>query len=375
VSILDQHEAQLSALEARARRRRLIPEGGIDFASNDYLGLSRSGVLREVARAALERGVPTGAGGSRLLRGNHAEHEALEAEAAAHFGSAASLFMANGYVANVAIFSALPGRRDLVIHDEYIHASAHDGMKLGRARTVAVRHNDAQAFEDAIRAWRGAGETGRIWMAVESLYSMDGDFAPLTDLADLADRHDAFLIVDEAHGSGVYGPAGQGLAHGLEGRENLVSLHTCGKAFGCEGALVSGAVILIDTLINHGRGFIFSTAPSPLTAAIVRGAISHVRAATAERADLRAMMQAARDLVATRLGRETEGSQIVPIILGDNARAMDVAAALQRQGFDIRGIRPPTVPRGTARLRLSLTLNADMDQLRALIDATAKLLD
>ena len=252
---------------------------------------------------------------------------------------------------------------------------AHDGMKLGRARTVAVRHNDAQAFEDAIRAWRGAGETGRVWMAVESLYSMDGDFAPLADLADLADRHDAFLIVDEAHGSGVYGPAGQGLAHGLEGRENLVSLHTCGKALGCEGALVSGAVILIDTLINHGRGFIFSTAPSPLTAAIVRGAILHVRAATAERTDLQAMMRAARDLVATRLGRETEGSQIVPIILGDNARAMDVAAALQRQGFDIRGIRPPTVPRGTARLRLSLTLNADMDQLRALIDATAKLLD
>jgi 8-amino-7-oxononanoate synthase len=374
VSILDHHARQLTALDARSRRRRLLPITGADFASNDYLGLAASGALGAVARTALDRGVSTGSGGSRLLRGNHAEHEALEAEAAAHFGSGGALFLANGYVANVALFSALPARRDLIVHDELIHASAHDGMKLGRAARVAVRHNDVQAVADAIAAWRARGETGRIWIAVESLYSMEGDFAPIAELIALADRHDAFLIVDEAHGSGVYGAHGEGLAAGLEGRDNVLTLHTCGKALGCEGALISGAPVLIDYLVNHGRGFIFSTAPSPFSAAVARGAIALTRQADDRRAQLQAMIAETRKLVSTKLSRETPGSQIVPILIGDNGRAMAIAAALQRQGFDIRGVRPPTVPPGTARLRLSLTLNADMAQVRALIDAMANLI-
>ena len=190
---------------------------------------------REAARAALARGVPLGAGGSRLLRGNHPEHEALEEEAARFFGSESALFFGAGFSANEALLATLPQRGDIILYDELIHASAHEGMRLSRATSRAVAHNDAGAFEDAVRAASGAG---RVWIVVESLYSMDGDVAPLETLAGIAGRHGAFLLIDEAHATGVLGPGGRGLAHGLEGRDNIVTLHTCGKALGLSGALV-----------------------------------------------------------------------------------------------------------------------------------------
>ncbi|MET0376283.1 MAG: aminotransferase class I/II-fold pyridoxal phosphate-dependent enzyme, partial [Rhizorhabdus sp.] len=262
MSILDAHREALSLIAQRSRSRRLIARAGHDFASNDYLGLSTAPELRAAVAAALDRGVAIGAGGSRLLRGNDPEHEALEAEAAAFFGSEAALFFSSGFAANSAIFSTLPAGRDLIVHDALIHASAHEGMRLSRATAISAPHGDVRAFEVAIRDWRAAGNKGRVWIAVESLYSMDGDIAPLDDLAALADREDAFLIVDEAHATGVFGPDGRGLAHMLEGRENVVTLRTCGKALGCEGALVCCPRVLADTLVNKARGFIFSTAPS-----------------------------------------------------------------------------------------------------------------
>ena len=175
----DSHERALKALHKRGRLRALSPRAGLDFSSNDYLGLAGSPELAAAAEAALARGVPLGAGGSRLLRGNHPEHEALEEEAAAFFGAETALYFGGGFVANAALFSTLPQREDLVVHDELIHASVHDGLRGGRARAAAARHNDAQAFADAIETWRGEGGTGRPWIAVESLYSMDGDRAPL----------------------------------------------------------------------------------------------------------------------------------------------------------------------------------------------------
>ena len=185
------HRADLAALAADDRRRALAPRTGHDFASNDYLALAGSYALNEAVAQGLQRGLPAGSGGSRLLRGNHDEHEALEAHAARHYGSEASLFFPTGFAANAAIFSTLPQRGDLVVHDELIHASAHDGMKLGRAGHVEARHNDAQAFDDIIKRWRAGGGAGTPWIAVESLYSMDGDRAPLADLAAVADRHTA----------------------------------------------------------------------------------------------------------------------------------------------------------------------------------------
>ncbi len=346
-------EADLARLSAISRRRTLAGREGADFSSNDYLGLAGSHVLADAVEAALARGVPVGSGGSRLLRGNHPEHEALEAEAAAFFGSERALWFSSGFAANSALFATLPQRGDVVVHDELIHASAHEGMRLGRSESVAVRHNDADAFEDAVRAWRTQGGTGRVWIAVESLYSMDGDRAPLDDLIALADRHDAVLMIDEAHATGLFGPDGRGLAHRLDGRGNVITLRTCGKALGCEGALICAPAVVTDFLVNRGRGFIFSTAPSPLMAAAVRAALGVLRNEPARRTLLWERVR----LAEAALGVST-GSQILPIVIGDDARAMAIAAVLQAQGFDVRGIRPPTVPAGTSRLRIAITLNA-----------------
>ncbi len=362
--MLEAHMADLDALGAIGRRRGLAPRAGIDFASNDYLGLAASPRLAAAARGAIERGVPTGSGGSRLLRGNHDEIEALEAEAAAYFGHEAALWLSSGFTANVTLLSTLPQRGDLIVHDALIHASAHDGMRLSRAEAVAAVHNDAEAFDDAIVRWRAGGGTGTPWIAVESLYSMDGDLAPLADLADIARRHDAMLLVDEAHVTGVFGPGGRGLAHGLA-PERTIALHTCGKAMGAEGALLTGPAIMRDFIVNRGRGFIFSTAPSPLMAAVARESLRALADEPERREALWQRIAAAEAALGI-----TTGSQILPLILGDDARAMEVAARVQAAGFDVRGIRPPTVPPGTARLRVSITNNAslaDIDALGALL--------
>lgn len=367
MSLYEVQSRDLADLAVRERRRRLLPIEGRDFSSNDYLGLADAPELRAAVSAALARGVPVGSGGSRLLRGNHPEHAALEQEAAAFFGRETALYFSSGYAANAALFATLPQRGDLVVHDALVHASAHEGMRLGRAECRAAHHNDVQAFDEAIGAWRAAGGRGRVWIAVESLYSMDGDLAPLDDLAALARRHEAVLVIDEAHATGVFGPQGRGLAAALAGREDVVTLHTCGKALGCEGALIAGPAIVREFLINRGRGFIFSTAPSPLMAAAVRAALEIVAAEDARRAALASLVDMARAALEP-LGATPGRSQIVPLVLGEDARAMTVAAALQQAGFDVRGIRPPTVAPGSARLRISITLNigrADVEALAA----------
>jgi 8-amino-7-oxononanoate synthase len=353
------HERALEALSRRGRHRALATAVGADFASNDYLGLASSEALRDAALAALERGVPVGAGGSRLLRGNHREHEALEAEAAEFFGAESALFLGGGFLANVAIFSTLPRRGDLIVHDALIHASVHDGVRASKAERAEARHNDPQAFEDAIGDWRAAGAAGTPWIAVESLYSMDGDQAPLDDLMQIADRHGGMLVVDEAHATGVFGPSGRGLGAELEGRENVLTLHTCGKALGVTGALILAPNTLREYLVNRCRPFIYATAPSPLDAALVRAALLICRLDAGRRERLQSLVSAAGRQLEATCGVTPSGSQIQPIIVGTDARAMQLAATMQAHGFDIRAVRPPTVREGTARLRLSLTLNVD----------------
>lgn len=375
-AILERYEADLAGLAALDRLRALEPRAGLDFASNDYLGLAESPALAEAAAAALARGAPVGAGGSRLLRGNHSEHEALEEEAARFFHAQSALFFGAGFSANEALLATLPQREDLIVHDALVHASAHDGMRLSRAPRVSFAHNDANAAEEAIRDWRGKGGVGRAWIVVESLYSMDGCKAPLDDLMALAERHEAFLMVDEAHATGVFGPGGRGLAAGLEGRENVISVHTCGKALGVSGALACLASPLRDFLINRCRNFIFATAPSPLVAACVRASLKLVERADDRRAALQARVDRAGLALQTLCGVAPSGSQIQPIIVGADGRALALAAAMRAHGYDIRAIRPPTVPEGTARLRLSLTLHASEDQIARMIahlaDALAK---
>jgi len=373
MSIFVSHQGHLDELDGRGRLRRLIPRDGIDFSSNDYLGLASSPRLAAAVQDAVARGVPVGSGGSRLLRGNHQEHEALEAEAAAFFGAASALYFSSGYTANAALLSTLPQRGDLVIHDALIHASAHEGMRLGRADVVSAAHNEPQSFEDSIRAWRKKGGIGRVWIAVESLYSMDGDRAPLAELVDLATTHDALLLIDEAHATGIFGASGRGLAEGLDGLENVVTLRTCGKALGCEGALLCGSRTFRDFLVNRGRGFIFSTAPSPLMASAVREALRIIADEPERRARLGALIATA-ERALERCGVAPTGSQILPLIIGDDVATMRVAAAVQAAGFDVRGIRPPTVPAGTSRLRISLTLNATAANVETLADVLAEAL-
>ena len=362
--------ADLAHLAARGRLRALAPRAGIDFASNDYLGLASSPALRVAAQDALARGVAVGSGGSRLLRGNHPEHEALEAEAAAFFGAQTALFLPTGYTANAALLATLPQRGDHIFADALIHASAHEGLRLSRASHALLPHNDADAFNAAITTWRREGGTGVPWVLVESLYSMDGDFAPLPALAEIAARHEGVLVVDEAHATGIFGPGGRGLVAGLVAglgprHPNTITLHTLGKALGCEGALLCGPAIMRDMLVNRARGFIFSTAPSPLAAAIARAALRLSAEADPLRAELSTLVDLARDVL-TPLGAQCHASPILPLVLGDNARTMAVATALQTAGFDVRGIRPPTVPEGTSRLRIAITRNASAGDIEAL---------
>ena len=368
------HRSQLAALESRGRLRRLISRSGRDFASNDYLGLSSDPIIGQAVADAVGRGVPVGSGGSRLLRGNAPEHEGLEAKATDFFRTEAALFLANGLLANMALLSALPQRGDLIVADELIHASVHDGIRLSKAAAVFARHNDAQSFADLIAAWRVEGGKGRVWIAVETLYSMDGDMAPLSDLAEIAARHDAMLLLDEAHATGVFGPVGRGLSAGLDGLHNVISLHTCGKAMGVEGALICGPRLYVDYLVNRARPFIFSTAPSPLMAVAVSAALDRIEAADDHRQRLAVLRQDAAEAICAPLGLPTPRSQIIPVILGKESRTMEIASALQQAGFDVRGIRPPTVPPGTSRLRVSLTLNVGRADVVALGEALQQVL-
>lgn len=367
----DNHERALDALSRRGRLRALETARGIDFTSNDYLGLAQSRELAQAIEAAIARGVPVGAGGSRLLRGNHPEHETLEAEAAAFFGGETALFFGGGFIANTAILATLPSRGDLIVYDELIHASAHDGMRLSKADARPARHNDAQAVDDAIREWRASGGVGQPWIAIESLYSMDGDRAPIAALADIADRHDAMLVVDEAHATGVFGPNGRGLAADLEGRENVVTLHTCGKALGAMGALVIAPRTIRDFIINRGRAFIYATAPSPLMASAVRAALDICRRDPKRRDGLHSLVAFTARELSSKTRFVPSGSQIQPLVVGSDGTAVSLATAMKARGYDIRPIRPPTVPEGTSRLRLTITLNVDDAQIIRFIDDLA----
>ncbi len=371
---LESYENFLRGLRRKDRLRTLAPACGTDFTSNDYLAFSRHPRLKSAISNALENGTPVGAGGSRLLRGNHPEHEALEEDAARFFSAGSALFFGSGYLANFALLSTLPQKADLIVYDELVHASAHDGMRAGRAHAIPAKHNDVSSLADIIRDWRAKGGRGRVWIIVESLYSMDGDRAPLADLARLADSPDIFLIIDEAHATGVYGTQGRGLTNELESRENIICLHTCGKALGIAGGIVTLNPLLREYLINRARPFIYATAPSPLIAVAVREALRISQEEPEHREKLQKLIAFANGIFTKTFGTPS-GSQILPVIVGSNARAIQLAQEMREKGFDLRAIRPPTVPEGTARLRASITLHADNIQIADMFGALAEAMD
>jgi 8-amino-7-oxononanoate synthase len=304
---------------------------------------------------------------SRLLAGQAEEWHTLEEEFAKFALTESALYFTSGYAANVGLLAALIGPDDVVYSDELNHASLIDGMRLSGARKVIYPHLNLNALEDSLR--QDAGAPWRRVIVTESVFSMDGDIAPLKDLAVLAQKYGAAIIVDEAHATGVHGEAGRGLAAQAQILPQvLATVHTCGKALGSAGAFVCGAAVLKEHLVNHARTFIFSTALPPYFAEQVGTAVKLAAQMDAER---QLLLKRAASLARSlrKEGFDTLGSasQIVPVVLGQNDDALSAAAHLQREGLAVRAIRPPTVPVGRSRLRLSLTTRIGEDDLRCLV--------
>jgi 8-amino-7-oxononanoate synthase len=319
--------------------------------------------LREAIVNALDEDGIAGAGGSRLLRGHHRAHAELEEFAADFFGAEKTLYFGSGFIANFALFTTLAERRDAVVFDERIHASVKEGVHASAAERYRACHNDVNSFETELKCARDKGAR-RIFVAVESVYSMDGDLAPLEALSVLAKRFDAVLVVDEAHSTGVFGSHGRGLGEGLH---DSIAVHTCGKALGVSGALVCASASTIELLINKARPFIYSTAPPPLLARAVKRALELIDEEPWRRERVLKLAPFAH----RELNGEAAfaGSQIVPVIIGADEAALSVAGDLQKAGFDVRAIRPPTVPEGTARLRVAINALHTEDQIRGLAAA------
>lgn len=353
-------QAEIERFKQSHRHRALALPKGIDFTSNDYLGLATHPALREALIAALERDGMVGAGGSRLLRGHHEQHARLEGFAADFFGTEKALYFGNGFLANYALFTTLPDRHDAIVFDERIHASVKEGVHASLAERYRARHNDLDSFEAELKRARDRGAR-QIFVAVESVYSMDGDLAPLTALFDLARRFDAVLVIDEAHATGVFGARGRGLAETMPG---AITLHTCGKALGVSGALVCASAETVDYLINRARPFIYSTAPPPCVAAAVTRALQLVDEEPWRRERVLDLAKLAHTELDSRA--HNAGSQIIPVIIGADDAALSVAQRVQEAGFDVRAIRPPTVAEGTARLRVSINAGHTEEQIRAL---------
>jgi 8-amino-7-oxononanoate synthase len=352
---------RLAELEAEGLHRTLQPPSGIDFSSNDYLGLSRHpALLRSMAQAVLEDGC--GSTGSRLLRGERPSFSAIEKRFSAFKGMEASLYFGTGYAANIGVLTSFVERHDSVFSDAQNHASIMDGIRLSRAKRVKFRHCDV---DDVARKLRSP-QAGQKFLVTESLFSMDGDFAPLAGYAELCRETDTVLIVDEAHAVGIYGRRGSGwIEHTGIGGDVFVSVDTAGKALGVSGAFVSGPVWARDYMIQRARPFIFSTAPPPAIAAALDTSLSIIADEPERRERVRDLSATLRGLLAeTGIDTLRSESQIIPILIGENVRATSIAAELQREGFDVRAIRPPAVAAGTARLRVSVNANLDEATLR-----------
>ncbi len=357
----------LCALEERSLCRTLAEIRGINFCSNDYLGLAEHPALRQSLLESVSQASRVGGTGSRLLSGQTEDWRELEERFAEFAGTEAALFFTTGYAANLGLLGSLVGKDDVIYSDALNHASLIDGMRLAGARKVIYPHLDLQALELALR--QDSGAPGRRVIVSETLFSMDGDLAPLEQLAEMAEEYGAALIVDEAHAIGVHGPSGRGLAAaaGIAGRV-LASVHTCGKALGSAGAFVCGPEILKDYLVNHARTFVFSTALPPYFAQQIGTALEIAITMDRERQELlQRSARLAEQLRAAGFKTAGSASQIVPVVLGNVADTLDAADYLQRDGFAVRAIRPPTVPDGNARLRLSLTSKIPEAELRRLV--------
>jgi 8-amino-7-oxononanoate synthase len=384
---MEELSKELAALESRSLRRRLrvveevLPGGKVrvagqvllNLSSNDYLGLALDSRIIEAARAAAARW-GAGAGASRLVVGHLALHQAVEAKLADFKGTEAAVIFPTGYMANVGTISALMGPGDVIFSDRLNHASIYDGIKLSGAALQRFPHRDLNRLVEMLR---GAGAVRRRLIVTDSVFSVDGDLAPLADLVALKERYGAWLMIDEAHATGVLGDKGGGLAEAL-GLTRRVDIHmgTFSKALGSQGGFVAGDRRLVDYLHNRARSFIYSTALAPPVLGAIDAALTIVaqeperRRFLGRQADLfrHSLLAAGLDI----LGSET---QIIPVLVGENGRTLEFAARLMDQGLMAVALRPPTVPPGKARVRFSLSAahaEADLFRAREVIVAAAR---
>lgn len=378
---------RLDALDASGLRRKLrrvdSPAGRkisldgrrvLNFSSNDYLGLAaHPAVIEAAARATRDFG--SGSGASRLISGSLTPHHDLEAALAAWKGAEAALTLGSGYAAALGVIPALVGRSDIIILDRRVHACCVDGARLSGATLRIGRHNDLGELEELLTWARQKSAQARILIITESVFSMDGDQAPLAALVELKDRFGAWLMLDEAHATGLFGLRRTGLAE-ASGVGDRVEVHfgTLGKSLGAAGGYLCGSRTLVDYLINRARSFVFSTAPVPAAVAAAGEAVRMVQGLEGEQR-CAAVWQRIDQLVGL-LPALPRSSAIAPVMVGDERRAVALAAALLDQGLFVPAIRYPTVARGQARLRVSITAShraSDVTDLANALQATQPL--
>ena len=345
LNIEDKLFEKLTAREQTNSLRILLSsENLIDFCSNDYLGFSRN--LR------VKKSNKHGATGSRLISGNSSEFELLEKELAQFHQAEAGLIFNSGYDANLGIFSCIADKGDTIIFDQYIHASIRDGIRLSNARSFAFDHNDINALEKKLQQ-----ASGTILVAIESIYSMDGDEAPLDKIVALCEKYDAQIILDEAHATGIVGENGEGLAQNLNLESKLFArVHTFGKAMGCHGAIILGSENLRQYLINFARSFIYTTALSEHSLNAIESAYNKIKNSTKEREQLESNIQLFQDLVSADLKSKLiqNTSPIQCILVPGNKTVKKVENELQAKGLNIRAILHPTVEEGKERIRICI---------------------
>jgi len=336
---------------SNSKRSLKLMDSKIDFVSNDYLGLAHNKSLQNHILAELKTfQEPLGSGGSRLLAGNHFLHENLENKLKQiHKGEACLLFN-SGYAANSGFFATVPQKNDVVLYDELIHACIKDGMRLGFADKFSFRHNDLNHLEEKLSKFQDK----ICFVAVESVYSMDGDFAPLEELVSLCKKYQAYLVVDEAHSTGVFGEKGAGLVCQLNLEEGVFArVHTFGKAIGSHGACVIGSTILREYLINFSRQFIYTTSMPPHQAFSLMKIYEYLEQNYTElQHQIRERIELYRSLVADR--KIESFSPIQVVVVPGNENVTKAALFLQEKGFDVRPVKSPTVPKGSERLRICL---------------------
>jgi 8-amino-7-oxononanoate synthase len=345
----------------------------LNFSSNDYLGLAAHTTLKEAAIRAVES-FGAGSGASRLICGSIAPHHELEETIAAFKGTEAALSFSSGYATAIGTLYALMGKDDVVIVDKLVHACIVDAAKLCGAKLRVFDHNDLNDLEDILK-WadsrsRNTQHVSRVLVVTESVFSMDGDHAPLREIVALKEKYGAWLMLDEAHAAGLYGDRRRGLAENLQiGDQVEIQMGTLGKAFGSSGGFICGSRALIDLLINRARSFIFSTAPVPAAAAAATAAIRLVQSAEGE--SLCKKLWHNVDGFASDFGLRTSDfkSAIIPIIIGLETKAVEAANALRSKGIFVPAIRYPTVARGSARLRVTLTAAHNPEDVAALTNA------